>query len=100
MQDLNAGRARLAASLAMLALVPIPCHPRERAEPAGNEPSLPLPAAAPLCCLHQTQHVFKSISIFNENFCAYTFFWPQCVGILPTTAFWFSLGLVLALRSC
>lgn len=31
------------------------------------------PAAAPLCCSRQTQHVFKSFSIFNENFCVYTF---------------------------
>lgn len=33
----------------------------------------PPPAAAPLRCSHQTQHVFKSLSIFNENFCVYAF---------------------------
>lgn len=33
----------------------------------------PPPAAAPLRCSHQTQHGFKSLSIFNENFCVYAF---------------------------
>lgn len=48
---------------------------------AGTELSLP-PAAAPLRCSRQTQHVSKSLSIFNENFCVYTF-----LG-LGTSVFW------------
>jgi len=57
---------------------PCPPHPRESTEPAGNRPSLPLLTAALLCCLHQTQRDFKSISIFNENFSVYAFLASVC----------------------
>ena len=67
----------------------VPRRPHELAEPAGNEPSLPLPAAAPLCCLHQNQHVFKSISIFNENFCVYDFFGLGALVFCPPSLFGF-----------
>lgn len=93
MRDLDPSHARLAASLAALA-PSLPCptvtrRPRERAEPAVNKPSSPLPAAAPLCCLHQNQHVFKSASIFNENFCVYAFFGLGTLVFWPPSLFGF-----------
>lgn len=53
--------------------------------PSWNQLWLP-PAAAPLRCSHQTQHVFESLSIFNENFCVSDF-----LG-LDTSGFWWLLG--------
>lgn len=74
MWDLDPGKGRLAASLAALSPAPVSHHPWERAEPAGNEPSLPL-----LPCFT----VYIKTNMFSKAF----------QFLMKTSAFMLCLGL-------